>query len=234
LFSYVDPARLCAPWLAILRRYALHAHRIFLARPSYRRPRIIDQWSLTRRWDRLYFAFGVGIESRTWRTIVHAACRNLRPLVITEVVRGGPAMAVPRPLLLLFSEAAREMAEPSTLQPSLSDELAFERWSSDVSARRQTPSTRCVISLELDLDVRPPRLATIDLQRLGTFYLDHDEPGQDLELSRVTPRNDLSCGKDRSRFDASQEKNTEARFSADRCHHPQSGHPCKQGGLRSQ
>jgi ATP-dependent DNA helicase RecQ len=144
-------------WLAILRREGFTRTECFHGETGDTdRRRIIDQWSRNSI-DGIVAtsAFGVGIDKRDVRTIVHAAVPETFDRFYQEVGRGGRD-GRPSASLLLFSEADREMADRLSAPALISDELAFERWSAMFAHAKHLDTMGNL--LELDLDVVPPRL----------------------------------------------------------------------------
>ncbi|MFW7270017.1 protein DpdF [Gluconacetobacter sp. Hr-1-5] len=120
------------------------------------RRRIIDQWSKNRL-DGIVAtsAFGVGIDKRDVRTVIHAAVPETLDRFYQEVGRGGRD-GCPSASFLIYSREDQEIAN-SIASPSLiSDDLAFERWSTMYASSKQLDTIGQL--LEVDLAVVPPRL----------------------------------------------------------------------------
>lgn len=120
------------------------------------RRRIIDQWS-ENRLDGIVAtsAFGVGIDKRDVRTVIHAAVPETLDRFYQEVGRGGRD-GCPSSSFLIYSRedqgTANQIASPSLI----SDDLAFERWSTMYGHSAQLDTMGQL--LEVDLAVVPPRL----------------------------------------------------------------------------
>lgn len=144
-------------WLTILRREGFARTECFHGETDDTdRRRIIDQWS-SNSIDGIVAtsAFGVGIDKRDVRTIIHAAVPETVDRFYQEVGRGGRD-GRPSASLLLYSEADREIADRLSAPALISDELAFERWSAMFMHAKHLGAMGTL--LELDLDVVPPRL----------------------------------------------------------------------------
>jgi ATP-dependent DNA helicase RecQ len=100
-------------------------------------------------------AFGVGIDKRDVRTVIHAAVPETLDRFYQEVGRGGRDGCASASLLV-YSDADRELADRLGASSLISDELAFARW----SAMREVavPLNEMGTLLELDLDVVPEGL----------------------------------------------------------------------------
>jgi superfamily II DNA helicase RecQ len=100
-------------------------------------------------------AFGVGIDKRDVRTVIHATVPETVDRFYQEVGRGGRD-GRSSASLLVYSDDDRELAERLAAPSLISDELAFERW----SAMRElaVPLNEMGTLLELDLDAVPERL----------------------------------------------------------------------------
>ncbi len=120
------------------------------------RIRIIDQWSQGRL-DGIVAtsAFGVGIDKRDVRTVIHAAVPETLDRFYQEVGRGGRD-GCPSGSFLIYSRNDRETALQIASPSLISVDLAFERWSTMYDGRAKLDTLGEL--LELDLAVVPPRL----------------------------------------------------------------------------
>jgi ATP-dependent DNA helicase RecQ len=144
-------------WIKLLRQTGYSRIDCFHGEtPNRDRVRIIEQWAE----DRLdgivaTSAFGVGIDKRDVRTVVHAAVPETLDRFYQEVGRGGRD-GCPSASFLIYShddqEAANQIASPSLI----SDDLAFERWSTMYGSSVQCDGIGQLI--QVDLAVVPPRL----------------------------------------------------------------------------
>ena len=100
-------------------------------------------------------AFGVGIDKRDVRSVIHATVPETVDRFYQEVGRGGRD-GCSSASLLVYSDVDRELADRLAAPSLISDELAFERW----SAMRElaVPLNEMGTLLELDLDAVPERL----------------------------------------------------------------------------
>lgn len=144
-------------WIKLLRKTGYDRVDCFHGEtPNRDRQRIIEQWS-ENRLDGIVAtsAFGVGIDKRDVRTVVHAAVPETLDRFYQEVGRGGRD-GCPSASFLIYSledqETANQIASPSLI----SDDLAFERWSTMYSNSEQRDGIGQL--LEIDLAVVPPRL----------------------------------------------------------------------------
>lgn len=144
-------------WINVLRNMGYERLDCFHGEtPNRDRLRIIEQWS-ENRLDGIVAtsAFGVGIDKRDVRTVVHASTPETLDRFYQEVGRGGRD-GRPSASFLIYSredqEAANQLASPSLI----SDDLAFERWSTMYGSSEQRD--RIGQLLEVDLSVVPPRL----------------------------------------------------------------------------
>lgn len=120
------------------------------------RLRIINHWS-EGRLDGIVAtsAFGVGIDKRDVRTVIHAAVPETLDRFYQEVGRGGRDGCSSASFLIYSrkdQETANQIASPSLI----SDDLAFERWSTMYGNSTQLDTIGQL--LEVDLSVVPPRL----------------------------------------------------------------------------
>lgn len=144
-------------WLAILRREGFSRTECFHGETSDAdRRRIIDQWSLNAI-DGIVAtsAFGVGIDKRDVRTIIHAAAPETVDRFYQEVGRGGRD-GRPSASILFYSDVDREVADRLSAPALISEDLAFERWSTMFAHAKRLDAMGNL--LELDLDVVPPKL----------------------------------------------------------------------------
>lgn len=120
------------------------------------RLRIIEQWS-ENRLDGIVAtsAFGVGIDKRDVRTVVHAAVPETLDRFYQEVGRGGRD-GCPSASFLIYSREDQETANQIASPSLISDDLAFERWSTMYGSSEQRDGIGQL--LEVDLAVVPPRL----------------------------------------------------------------------------
>ena len=120
------------------------------------RLRIINEWS-ENRLDGIVAtsAFGVGIDKRDVRTVVHAAVPETLDRFYQEVGRGGRD-GCPSASFLIYSQDDQETANQIASPSLISDDLAFERWSTMYGSSTQLDSIGQL--LEIDLAVVPPRL----------------------------------------------------------------------------
>jgi len=120
------------------------------------RLRIVDQWS-QERLDGIVAtsAFGVGIDKRDVRTVVHATVPETLDRFYQEVGRGGRDGS-PSASFLIYSSEDRETANQIASPSLISDDLAFERWSTMYGGSSQLDTIGQL--LEVDLAAVPPRL----------------------------------------------------------------------------
>lgn len=144
-------------WLTILRRQGYERVDCFHGETSSEnRQRIIEAWS-ENRLDGIVAtsAFGVGIDKQDVRTVIHAAVPETLDRFYQEVGRGGRD-GCPSASFLIYSQHDREIANQIASPSLISDELAFERWSTMYSNSTQLDNIGRL--LEVDLTVVPPRL----------------------------------------------------------------------------
>ncbi len=124
--------------------------------PHVERQRIIDSWS-ENRLDGIVAtsAFGVGIDKRDVRTVIHAAVPETLDRFYQEVGRGGRD-GCPSASFLIYSREDQETAKRIASPTLISDDLAFERWATMYSQSSRLDKMGQV--LEVDLTVVPPRL----------------------------------------------------------------------------
>ncbi|RUW54560.1 ATP-dependent DNA helicase RecQ [Mesorhizobium sp. M1A.F.Ca.ET.072.01.1.1] len=120
------------------------------------RLRIIDQWS-DNKLDGVVAtsAFGVGIDKRDVRTVIHAAVPETLDRFYQEVGRGGRD-GCPSASFLIYSREDQEIANQIASPSLISDDLAFERWSTMYGDSIQLDTLGRL--LEVDLAAVPPRL----------------------------------------------------------------------------
>jgi superfamily II DNA helicase RecQ len=144
-------------WIALLRQTGYSRLDCFHGEtPHEDRLRIIDQWS-ENRLDGIVAtsAFGVGIDKRDVRTVVHAAVPETLDRFYQEVGRGGRD-GCPSASFLIYSREDQETANQIASPSLISDDLAFERWSTMYGSSEQRD--RIGRLLEVDIAVVPPRL----------------------------------------------------------------------------
>ncbi|GEO12617.1 hypothetical protein MAE02_03130 [Microvirga aerophila] len=120
------------------------------------RLRIINAWS-DNQLDGIVAtsAFGVGIDKRDVRTIVHAAVPETLDRFYQEVGRGGRDGCAAASFLI-YSKEDQETANQIGSPALISEDLAFERWTAMFAhAERLDPLGQL---LQLDLSIVPPRL----------------------------------------------------------------------------
>ncbi|TCM76585.1 protein DpdF [Rhizobium sp. BK068] len=165
--------------------------------PNADRLRIIGQWS-EGRLDGIVAtsAFGVGIDKRDVRTVIHAAVPETLDRFYQEVGRGGRD-GCPSASFLIYSRQDQETAHQIASPSLISDDLAFERWSTMYGQSAQLDTIGQM--LEVDLAVVPPRLrrqsdyneswnmrTLIMMARAGMLQLESQPP------SRITQQEDES------------------------------------------
>jgi len=144
-------------WLKRIRREGFLRSECFHGETSDTdRRRIIELWAKNKI-DAIVAtsAFGVGIDKRDVRAIIHAAVPETLDRFYQEVGRGGRDGRASASLLT-YSEVDREIADRLSAPALISDELAFERWSAMLGSAK--PLDAMGRLLEIDLDVVPPRL----------------------------------------------------------------------------
>lgn len=154
---YVTKRDDASRWLQVLRREGFARTECFHGKTADSdRRRIIDQWSQNLL-DGIVAtsAFGVGIDKRDVRTVIHAAVPETLDRFYQEVGRGGRD-GRPSASLLVYSDVDRELADQLGTPSLISEELGFERWSA--MADKAVPLDPMGGLLELNLDVVPTRL----------------------------------------------------------------------------
>ncbi len=154
---YVTKQEDARRWLRLLQADGYRRVTCFHgATPHAERVAIIDQWAKNEL-DGIVAtsAFGVGIDKRDVRTVLHATVPETVDRYYQEVGRGGRD-GRRSASLLIYSEDDVEVAK-SIASPSLiSDDLAFERWQAmfDHSAKLDELG----LLREIDLSIVPERL----------------------------------------------------------------------------
>jgi hypothetical protein len=144
-------------WIKLLRKTGYDRVACFHGEtPHGDRLRIIEQWS-ENRLDGVVAtsAFGVGIDKRDVRTVVHAAVPETLDRFYQEVGRGGRD-GCPSASFLIYSQEDQETANQIASPSLITDDLAFERWSTMYGSSEQRDGIGQL--LEVDLAVVPPRL----------------------------------------------------------------------------
>lgn len=98
---------------------------------------------------------GVGIDKRDVRAVIHAAVPETLDRFYQEVGRGGRDGG-PSASFLIYSRKDQETVHQIASPSLISDDLAFERWSTMYGQSEQLDTLGHL--LELDLSVVPPRL----------------------------------------------------------------------------
>ncbi|NEI59447.1 DEAD/DEAH box helicase [Rhizobium leguminosarum] len=144
-------------WLSVLKAQGYNRLACFHgATPHAERVAIIDQWA-ENKLDGVVAtsAFGVGIDKRDVRTVLHATVPETVDRFYQEVGRGGRDGSRSASLLI-YSDADLELAR-SIASPSLiSDDLAFERWQAMFD--QSTQLDEIGLLHEIDLSTVPERL----------------------------------------------------------------------------
>lgn len=144
-------------WIKLLRASSYGRIDCFHGEtPHTDRLRIIEQWA-ENRLDGIVAtsAFGVGIDKRDVRTVIHAAVPETLDRFYQEVGRGGRD-GCPSASFLIYSREDQETANQIASPSLISDDLAFERWSTMYGSSEQRDGIGQL--LEVDLAVVPPRL----------------------------------------------------------------------------
>jgi ATP-dependent DNA helicase RecQ len=154
---YVTTRRDAMRWLSILRQTSYERIDCFHGEtaPSDRL-RIIEQWARNEL-DGIVAtsAFGVGIDKRDVRTIIHAAVPETLDRFYQEVGRGGRD-GCPSGSFIIYSKEDQETAYQIALPTLITNDLAFERWSTMYDSSTRLDAFGELI--EVDLAVVPPRL----------------------------------------------------------------------------
>jgi ATP-dependent DNA helicase RecQ len=121
------------------------------------RRRIIDQWA-DNQLDLIVAtsAFGVGIDKRDVRTIIHAAVPETFDRFYQEVGRGGRDGRTSASLLI-YSDIDREIADRLAAPSLISDELGFGRWSAMSATAKRLDAMGSL--LQINLAEVPQRLS---------------------------------------------------------------------------
>lgn len=144
-------------WIKLLRQTGYSRIDCFHGEtPNRDRLRIIEQWAE----DKLdgivaTSAFGVGIDKRDVRTVVHAAVPETLDRFYQEVGRGGRD-GCPSASFLIYSDEDKDAAYKIASPSLIGDDLAFERWSTMYGRSEQCDGIGQLI--QVDLSVVPPRL----------------------------------------------------------------------------
>jgi ATP-dependent DNA helicase RecQ len=144
-------------WIKLLRKAGYDRIDCFHGETAHEdRLRIISQWS-ENRLDGIVAtsAFGVGIDKQDVRTVVHAAVPETLDRFYQEVGRGGRD-GCPSASFLIYSREDQETANQIASPSLISDDLAFERWSTMYGSSTRLDTLGEL--LEVDLSVVPPRL----------------------------------------------------------------------------
>lgn len=154
---YVTKRDHAREWLTRLRKEGIARSDCFHGETSdIDRRRIIDLWA-ENKLDAIVAtsAFGVGIDKRDVRTVIHATVPENLDRFYQEVGRGGRDGCASASLLV-YSDRDREIADRIGAPSLISEELGFERWSAMRHAADELNETGTL--LQLDLDVVPERL----------------------------------------------------------------------------
>ncbi|MDQ2102191.1 protein DpdF [Azospirillum isscasi] len=144
-------------WLTRLRRAGFARSECFHGETNDAdRRRIVDQWARNSL-DIIVAtsAFGVGIDKRDVRTVIHATVPETLDRFYQEVGRGGRDGRASASLLI-YSAVDREIADNLAAPSLISEELGFERWSAMSGSARALDLMGTL--LEVNLSVVPPRL----------------------------------------------------------------------------
>ena len=144
-------------WLAILKKEGFSRTDCFHGKTNHRdRHRIIEDWA-GNKLDIIVAtsAFGVGVDKRDVRTVIHATVPETLDRFYQEVGRGGRD-GKSSASLLIFSKHDRELAKRLSAPTLIGDELAFERWSA--MSRHAKSLDAMGTLLKLDLGTVPPSL----------------------------------------------------------------------------
>ena len=154
---YVTERRDALRWLRILKAEGYVRLDCFHGETrSSDKVAIIDAWSHNRL-DGIVAtsAFGVGIDKRDVRSVIHAAVPETLDRFYQEVGRGGRDGRCSAAFMIYSAEdrgAARQIASPSLI----GEELGYERW--DAMYAHAEPVDPTGHLMRLDLSVVPPRL----------------------------------------------------------------------------
>lgn len=157
LILYVTKREDARLWLRRLRQEGFARSECFHgATGNIDRKSIIDLWAANRL-DMIVAtsAFGVGIDKRDVRAVIHAAVPETLDRFYQEVGRGGRDGRTSTSLLV-HSDIDREIADRLGTPSLISADLGFERWSAMLDVA--VPLNPMGTLLELDLDVVPQRL----------------------------------------------------------------------------
>jgi ATP-dependent DNA helicase RecQ len=144
-------------WIKLLRKVGYGRLDCFHGETAHvDRLRIIEQWA-ENKLDGIVAtsAFGVGIDKQDVRTVVHAAVPETLDRFYQEVGRGGRD-GCPSASFLIYSREDQETANQIASPSLISDDLAFERWSTMYGSSEQRDALGQL--LEVNLAVVPPRL----------------------------------------------------------------------------
>lgn len=144
-------------WLRLLRQAGYERVDSFHGEtPASDRVRIIEQWS-ENKIDGIVAtsAFGVGIDKRDVRTVIHAAVPETLDRFYQEVGRGGRD-GCPSVSCLIYSREDRDVAYSIASPTLISDDLAFERWSTMYNSSVKLDDFGYLF--DVNLAVVPPRL----------------------------------------------------------------------------
>lgn len=197
---YVTKQEDAKRWLNVLRAQGYQRIACFHgATPHAERVAIIDQWA-DNALDGIVAtsAFGVGIDKRDVRTVLHATVPETVDRFYQEVGRGGRD-GCRSASLLIYSAADLEVAK-SIASPSLiSDDLAFERWQAMFD--HSTKLDGFGLLHEIDLSTVPERLrqesdynqawnmrTLIMMARAKVLQLDSQSPQRFAELEAQSGR----------------------------------------------
>lgn len=154
---YVTKREDADEWLKRLRRVGFARCASFHGdTDDTTRRRIINQWA-DNELDIVVAtsAFGVGIDKRDVRTIIHAAVPETLDRFYQEVGRGGRDGCISASLLI-YSDVDRDLADRLAAPSLISDELAFDRW---LAMSASATSLNAIGTLlQIDLSVVPKRL----------------------------------------------------------------------------
>lgn len=144
-------------WLRILKGEGFQRLAAFHGEtPHSEREKVIKAWA-DNRLDGIVAtsAFGVGIDKRDVRTILHAAVPETLDRFYQEVGRGGRDGRASASLLI-YSEQDIEVAQNIAAPSLISDDLAYERWSAMFDSGKRLDDFG--LQYELDTGTVPERL----------------------------------------------------------------------------